>query len=114
MSKIKIKTTINGQVFSGEGIKNKNNIIYKDESATVKINISEVIKISRENDELKLDLILDKNNITKSLYLLKQYNKTIELIIKTKKIELSEKNLKINYEIIDSDDINFSIEFEEI
>ena len=30
MSKIKIKTTINDEYFYCEGIKNKNNIIYKD------------------------------------------------------------------------------------
>ena len=44
MSKIKIKTTINDEYFYCEGIKNKNNIIYKDNNVSVKIIFSDIIK----------------------------------------------------------------------
>lgn len=116
MSKIKIKTTINDEYFYCEGIKNKNNIIYKDNNVSVKIIFSDIIKIIRENSEYKIELNFNKNEKTKINYLLKEYNKSLELNLVTKNININNNYIEILYEIIDSDEgnINFKLEFEEI
>ena len=116
MSKIKIKTTINDEYFYCEGIKNKNNIIYKDNNVSVKIIFSDIIKIIRENSEYKIELNFNKNKKTKINYLLKEYNKSLELNLVTKNININNNYIEILYEIIDNNEgnINFKLEFEEI
>lgn len=116
MSKIKIKTTINEEYFYCEGIKNKNNIIYKDNIVSVKIIFSDIIKIIRENSEYKIELNFNKNEKTKVNYLLKEYNKSLELNLVTKNININNNYIEILYEIVDNNEgnINFKLEFEEI
>lgn len=116
MSKIKIKATINDEYFYCEGIKNKNNIIYKDNNVSVKIIFSDIIKIIRENSEYKIELNFNKNEKTKVNYLLKEYNKSLELNLVTKNININNNYIEILYEIVDNNEgnINFKLEFEEI
>lgn len=116
MSKIKIKTTINDEYFYCEGIKNKNNIIYKDNNVSVKIIFSDIIKIIRENSEYKIELNFNKNEKTKVNYLLQEYNKSLELNLVTKNININNNYIEILYEIVDNNEgnINFKLEFEEI
>lgn len=116
MSKIKIKTTINDEHFYCEGIKNQNNIIYKDNNVLVKIIFSDIIKIIRENSEYKIELNFNKNEKTKINYLLKEYNKSLELNLVTKNININNNYIEILYEVIDNNEgnINFKLEFEEI
>lgn len=116
MSKIKIKTTINDENFYCEGIKTKNNIIYKDNNVSVKIIFSDIIKIIRENNEYRIELNFNKNEKTRVNYLLKEYNKSLELNLVTKNININNNYIEILYEIIDNNEgnINFKLEFEEI
>jgi len=116
MPKIKIKSTINDLIFYYEGIKNKNNIVYKDNDILVKIIFSDIIKLVRENSEYKIELYFDKYKKTKANFLLKKYNINLELNVITKNLNITDKYIEIFYEIIDNNEGNkyFKLEFEEI
>ncbi len=116
MSKIKIKTTINGKIVEFKGIKKQNSIIYKDSDILVSIIIDNILKIKRENDEFKLELNFIKNKQTKVYYVLKKYNQNLEFLLETKKLDIGKNYIEVLYHIVDSndDDISFMLEFEEI
>lgn len=115
MSKIKIKTTIDEENFCFEGIKNKNSIIYKDSDVAVKIMITDIIRLTRENNDFKIELIFNEKEETKINYLLKQYNQTMELKLKTEKLNIDNNYIEILYDIVDTGDKkSFKLEFEEI
>lgn len=115
MSKIKIKTTVNNEKFLFKGIKKQNKIIYKDDDISVTIDISNIIVLTRENLDFKLQLIFDQNKETTGTYLLKMNNNYLELQVKTKKLVIEPKFIEIIYIINSSDEIkNFKLEFEEI
>ena len=99
-----------------EGIKNKNSIIYKDSDVSIKIIIDDSVRLIRENNEFKMEMLFDKNKQTTCKYLLKEYNKCLDLLLETKMINYDDNHIDILYRIIDSSDdyINFKLEFEEI
>ena len=115
MSKIKIKATINDEKFLFKGIKKQNKIIYKDNDILVTIDITNIIILTRENFDFKLNLIFDKNKNTIGTYLLKTSNNYLELQIKTEKIVVEQNSIEIIYNINNNEEsINFKLEFEEI
>lgn len=115
MSKVRIKTTINEKESLFKGIKKQNCLIYKDNDILVTINIDKIVILQRENSQFKLELTFDKNKKTKVIYLLKAYNKYLELQVETKELIIGLNNIDIIYHIVDSEeDVNFKLEFEEI
>lgn len=75
------------------GIKRDNIIIYNEDTVKVKIDLDKSTLI-RENDDYSVEFDF-KNN--KSFYTLKKYLNRLELDLKTKKVEINNKNIKINY-----------------
>ncbi len=116
MSKIKIKTTINGQISELIGIKKQNSIIYKDNDVLVSITVNNFLKIKRENDEFKLELNFIEDKQTKVYYILKEYSQNFEFLLETEKLDIGKNYIEILYHIVDSNDdsISFMLEFEEI
>lgn len=115
MSKIRIKATVNDEKFLFKGIKKENKIIYKDNDVSVIIDISNIIILTRENLDFKINLIFDKKENTKGVYLLKSSNNYLELQIKTEKLVVLENSIEIIYNINSNEEtINFKLEFEEI
>ena len=110
MSKVKLIIKLNEQESIIEGIKNKDSIIYKENDILVKIKYNNNLYITRENDEYKLELNFENNEC---LYLLKKYNKNMNLEIKTKRINIDNNKIEIEYSIYE-ENIKFEIEFEEI
>lgn len=110
MSRIKLIIKLNEQESIIEGIKNKNTIIYKENDILVKIKYDNNLYIIRENDEYKLELNFKTNEC---LYLLKKYHKNMKFEINTKKLEIYNNKIEIEYSVFE-DNIKFEIEFEEI
>ena len=87
------------------GIKNKNTISYLHKETKYKITIQEdKVLLLRENNNFSHKLLFDLNKITKTEYYIKEYNTSIDISVKTTKIKITENNIEINYNIIDSSD----------
>ena len=107
--KIKIKgnlkniTENTNDIIDTKAIKNKNKINFYDKDTIYKITIYEKqIILVRDNKEFSHKFIFDIDNITKSEYYIKEINTTIEMPIKTNKLNISDSSIKIEYEIIDN------------
>ena len=87
------------------GIKNKNTISYIYNDIKHKIIITkESIILIRENNDFNHELIFKLNTMTKTEYYIKEYNTSIDIYIKTTKINTSDYKIEINYEIEDTRD----------
>ncbi len=79
-----------------------NSIKYKDGNVFVVIkNNNDEIIFTRENNEYKLELLFKNNSNTFGTYLLKEYNKLIELNIYTSVLKITDKYIEIEYELND-------------
>lgn len=112
--KVKIESIIENidtnekNVYNLLGRKENNKIEYNDDSFINTILIDEIISMKRENNEVSYTLNFDKNNPTKSNYTLKEYNLSIDIIIVTNNIEISDSSIKIEYiQKIDNDEFNY-------
>lgn len=115
MSKIRIKLILNKDIFLFEGIKSRNLITYKDQDILVKFDVSDTIKMIRENDDYKLELIFINNCESIGSYFLKQYNKKMDITINTINLFIGDNYFEISYNIVESDQaFNLKLEFEEI
>ena len=56
----------------------------------------------RDNEKFTHKFIFDIDKITKSEYYIKELNTSIDILIKTTNLIYNDKELKIDYEIIDS------------
>lgn len=114
MSKINIKAKLSSKddihIFEGKGIKNKNEIIYKDKDVSTKIILDEIISIERKADYF-LKLNLKKGIKLEGEYITKYGNMKVETTLQDikqeeNKIELIYK-LEINDEYVDTFEYNF-------
>mgnify|MGYP004494128575 CR=1 FL=1 len=70
--------------------------------------------IQRKNDLINSTLIFEENLKSSSIYYLKEEDITLEINIKTNKINLSNNTIDITYTIIDSNtDYQYKIEMSE-
>ena len=84
-------------------IKNKDKLSYKHNDTTYKINIlDKKLILIRDNEKFTHKFIFDIDKITKSEYYIKELNTSIDILIKTTNLIYNDKELKIDYEIIDS------------
>lgn len=120
--KIKIKGTLknlteNDQTeFSTFAIKDKNKykFIINDEKYLLSIQNSKKIVLNRCNKEIESTMYFELNKKIPSLYTLKENNITLEIDVLTTNLEITEKNIKILYRIIDSNtDYEYNIEMSE-
>lgn len=115
---IKIKTSMieNDHSYQGFILGNiDNNIIsYEEEKINVALILeSDKITLLRETSEYKLELIFIENNITKSVYLLKENNVSIPLEIKTSLLSIKDNELIIKYKINTKEEESyFRLEYE--
>ncbi len=71
----------------------KTSVILKD--------VNNTLEIFRENDEFKMNMTFNKNEITNGNYYLKEFDLNLDIIIKTKNLEVDFKAgiIKIDYEL---------------
>ena len=107
--KIRIKNTLKNYNEKTENlietfaIKNKNKISYYNNNTTYKLLLSEKkIILIRETNEFIHKFVFELDNITKSEYYIKELNTSIDISIKTTKLNISENRIEIDYEIIDN------------
>lgn len=116
MSKIKIKTVLKKKdrttINCYDAIKQNNKILYHDDLCSVTISLGETITITRENEEYKIQMSFQPNQMTKSEYLLKGGCGSVFLETFTYFIIQGEHKITIQYQVTGSEKIEFSLEEE--
>ena len=107
--KIRIKNTLKNYNEKAEdlietfAIRNKGKISYQKDNTIYKLLLSDKkILLIRETEEFIHKFVFDLDNITKSEYYIKELNTSIDISIKTTKLNISENRIEIDYEIIDN------------
>ena len=107
--KIRIKNTLKNYNEKTEdlietfAIRNKGKISYQNDNTIYKLLLSDKkILLIRETEEFTHKFVFDLDNITKSEYYIKELNTSIDISIKTTKLNISENRIEIDYEIIDN------------
>ncbi len=97
------------------GIRNKNNLSYKQEDVIYKIKIFDnKIILIRENSDFINTFIFEKNKNTKSEYYLKKYATNIDIELRTQELFIDDKKIEIRYIIKDtSEEYHYIIEMSE-
>lgn len=109
--KIKIKSHLEnikentGETIETFGIKNKNSITYHNNDTIHKLIIknNKIIMI-RENNEFTHTFNFELKKETKSEYYIKEYLTSIELMILTTKLLISDNRIEIIYKVLDSNE----------
>lgn len=84
-------------------------IKYKSKDNTTEIFDYSNYKLTRENDELRMDYIFDINKTTTGIVYVKELNRSVEVNIKTKKIERNNNDIEIEF-IVEDNTIKYQIE----
>lgn len=115
------KIVINGKVFSKNDEELINNVkaVYKDNKITYKLNgimvnisfFSSKVLITRENDDMRLDLEFEENKNLISKYLIKDLRLNVKVETRTKKIIRNDNNLLIEYDLFLNDSFSDSFTF---
>lgn len=107
--KIRIKNTLKNYNEKTEdlietfAIRNKGKISYQKDNTIYKLLLSDKkILLIRETEEFIHKFVFELDNITKSEYYIKELNTSIDISIKTTKLNISENRIEIDYEIIDN------------
>ena len=96
------------------GIKTGNKIVYKENNITVTILIfNNKIEMNRTCNEYKINLVFEKDKDTISKYNVFGMSKEFLLEIKTKKLEISEDEIIINYNL-EGNDFKYHLELEDL
>ena len=113
MPKKRIMATIENKeekiVTKTTAIYQDNVIKYKEEDNTIVVYNYKKHKLTRDNKDIKIEYIFVEGKDTTGLLLIKELNKTINISIKTKKIEEEKINSYIEFEI-DKDVFKYEIE----
>lgn len=115
MSKIKVAITINNNETSKKyettAILDGNILKYKEEDTTTVIYNYKNNELLRENNDLRLNIIFQKNKETKGNMYIKDIDKELNISVNTKKIIKRNNNIEIEYYI---DNNHFLYRIEEI
>ena len=120
--KIKIKGTLKNITdnesnnFSTIAIKdhNKYKFIIDNEKYLLSIISNNKVILNRNNKEIESTIYFEKDKKIASLYTVKENNITLEIDVLTNNLEITEKNIKILYTIIDSNtSYEYNIEMSE-
>ena len=113
MPKRKIRATIENReekvITETTAIYRDNIIKYKEEDNTTVVYNYKKHKLVRENKELRIEYIFSDAKEMTGLLFIKELNKTININIKTRKIEEDKINISIEFEI-DKDKFKYKIE----
>ena len=118
MGKINLKASLvsdeENLVVETSGIKTNNKIVYKENDITVTILLFDnKIEMNRSCNEYKISLNFEKNKTTISTYQLFGANKTFKLETSTKKLNTSDKKIKLEYEL-EGNSFKYELEMEEL
>lgn len=96
------------------GIKTNNKIVYKENNITVTILIfNNKIEMNRTCNEYKINMIFEKGKNTISRYNVFGMPKEFLLETKTKKLETTDTNIYLNYNL-EGNDFSYSLEVKDI
>lgn len=115
------KIMINGGVFSKNDEELIDNVkaVYKDNviaynlnGITIKITtFPDRLLITRENDDMKLNLEFEENKRLVSKYLIKDLGLNVKVETKTKKLIMNDNNLKVEYDLFMNEEFSDSFTF---
>ncbi len=115
------KIMINGGVFSKNDEELIDNVkaVYKDNviaynlnGITIKITtFPDKLLITRENDDMKLNLEFEENKRLVSKYLIKDLGLNVKVETKTKKLIMNDNNLKVEYDLFMNEEFSDSFTF---
>lgn len=113
MSKESIKVTIknseNNSSFETNAIIQENIIKYKEDNNTiVKFNY-DTNELTRENSELRMNYLFSNENPTTGTIFIKDLNKELELEIKTKRVQIKNSDIEIEF-LVEENDFLYKIE----
>lgn len=101
-----LKDITNNQTYkiNTTAIKNNNQISYylDKEKYILKIISSTKLILNRTNNEIDSTLYFELNKVLATTYTLKENNLSIDIDIRTNKIEINKQFIKISYTVIDS------------
>jgi hypothetical protein len=84
-------------------------IKYKSEDNTTEIFDYINNKLTRENNELRMDYVFDLNKETKGTVFVKDLNRELEVNVKTNKIERNKNDIEIEF-VVEDNTIKYRIE----
>ena len=115
------KIMINGGVFSKNDEELIDNVkaVYKDNVITYNLNgitvkittFPDKLLITRENDDMKLNLEFEENKRLVSKYLIKNLGLNVKVETKTKKLIMNDNNLKVEYDLFMNEEFSDSFTF---
>lgn len=115
MSKIRVKITIQNEEvdtsYETTAILEENKIKYVEKNQTLVIYNYEENTLIRENDKLRMQYSFQEGKKTEGQIEIKEYQKTINLPIITKKIEKKDQEIEIKYQV-ENQDFLYKIEVE--
>lgn len=112
MAKIKINSKISSNnskalLTSCNGIKKDNLITYKDSSAFINILLSkDSVFIKRENEDFELKLTFKEKQKCPGVCFMKSLNLNLDVMVNTKKLQVNDNNLFIEYELYVKDELS--------
>lgn len=96
------------------GIKSNNRIVYKENDISVTILIHDnKIEMNRSCNEYKISLVFEKNKNTISKYQLFGSNKVFDLGTLTKKLDISDNEINLEYEL-EGNSFKYKLEMEDL
>ena len=115
------KIMINGGVFSKNDEELIDNVkaVYKDNVIAYNLNgimvkittFPDRLLITRENDDMKLNLEFEENKRLVSKYLIKNLGLNVKVETKTKKLIMNDNNLKVEYDLFMNEEFSDSFTF---
>ena len=91
--------------------KDKIKYIYEEESYTLDIISPKKLILNRKTKDIENTFYFEENKTIPSIYYMKEQGISLEIEIKTKKIEIMENQIIILYTVVDSDiDYEYNIE----
>lgn len=105
MSKIKIYSKISSktnedEIYDGIAIRKDNNIFYNKNKCNISVLIEDKkVILKRENNEIKLNMTFELNKKVGGEYFLKEYSSYLTITTLTKKLEIKDNSLEIEYDL---------------
>ena len=105
MSKIKIYSKISSktnedEIYDGIAIRKDNNIFYNKNKCNISVLIEDKkVILKRENNEIKLNMTFELNKQGGGEYFLKEYSSYLTITTLTKKLEIKDNSLEIEYDL---------------
>lgn len=105
MSKIKIYSKISSktnedEIYDGIAIRKDNNIFYNKNKCNISVLIeNKKVILKRENNEIKLNMTFELNKQGGGEYFLKEYSSYLTITTLTKKLEIKDNLLEIEYDL---------------